>query len=361
MTTFGEYYRTGTVALTANGLTVTGTGVAWSDIVQGDILESQGRQATIDSVSGAGLDTITLMLPWAGTTASGVAYVIRKDAKARFDPALTQSKLREFLNAISSATTLDLISLHGSDIASAATVNLEAATGDLVDVTGTTTITAITLADGHKRTVRFTGALVLTHSSSLLLPGLANITTAAGDFAIFRGYAGGVVRCVDYVPASGGPLRGQIPFPATQNASSNANTLDDYEEGTWTPTLTGTFVAGTFTYAVREGYYVKIGQLVFVSFSVVLSAISVSPTGSFMQITGFPFVASAAVRQGAQANDWSGYTNSKVRVGIQLQGAVTFGYVTYINAAAASEGILTPAEITAASAISVSFCYRAGA
>lgn len=30
---------------------------------------------------------------------------------------------------------------------------------------------------------------------------------------------------------------GQIVFPATQNASSNANTLDDYEEGTWTPTV----------------------------------------------------------------------------------------------------------------------------
>src|SRR5262245_1079228 len=31
---------------------------------------------------------------------------------------------------------------------------------------------------------------------------------------------------------------GQLPFPALQNSSADANTLDDYEEGTWTPTIT---------------------------------------------------------------------------------------------------------------------------
>lgn len=100
-------------------------------------------------------------------------------------------------------TAKDNISLHGSDIASAATVNLEAATGDLVDVTGTTTITAITLSEGHERTVRFTGALTLTHGASLVLPGAANIVTAADDMAVFRGYAAGVVRCVGFSPIAG--------------------------------------------------------------------------------------------------------------------------------------------------------------
>lgn len=94
----------------------------------------------------------------------------------------------------------DVVPLHGADVASAGTIDLDAATGDLVDVTGTTTITAITLAEGRTRTVRFTGALTLTHGASLVLPGSANITTAAGDFAIFRGYASSVVRCVMYSP-----------------------------------------------------------------------------------------------------------------------------------------------------------------
>lgn len=98
------------------------------------------------------------------------------------------------------------INTQGADVASASTINLDTATGDLVDVTGTTTITAVTLAQGKCRTVRFTGILTFTHGASLVLPGSANITTAAGDFAILRGYASSVVRCVGYFRADGTPV-----------------------------------------------------------------------------------------------------------------------------------------------------------
>jgi hypothetical protein len=51
-----------------------------------------------------------------------------------------------------------------------------------------------------------------------------------------------------------------ITFPATQSASSNANTLDDYEEGTWTPSQgAGLTVVGTFS---SSGTYTKIGRVV---------------------------------------------------------------------------------------------------
>jgi hypothetical protein len=93
-TSFGEYYRTGTITLVNNSVDVAGSGVLWTDIEQGDILEAQGLQATIDTVSETSL---TLMLPWVGAGGAGLAYVIRKDAKSRFDPALTQAKLRAFL------------------------------------------------------------------------------------------------------------------------------------------------------------------------------------------------------------------------------------------------------------------------
>ncbi|MCP1915695.1 hypothetical protein J2R96_008175 [Bradyrhizobium elkanii] len=108
------------------------------------------------------------------------------------------SSANNLSDVASPKTAKDNLSVHGADVASAATINLEAATGDLVDVTGTTTINFITLSEGHERTVRFAGALTLTHGASLLLPSQANITTAAGDFAVFRGYASGVVRCVGY-------------------------------------------------------------------------------------------------------------------------------------------------------------------
>jgi hypothetical protein len=48
-----------------------------------------------------------------------------------------------------------------------------------------------------------------------------------------------------------------ITFPAAQSASSNANTLDDYEEGTWTPVVTGGTLVGTSS---NTGNYTKIGQ-----------------------------------------------------------------------------------------------------
>jgi hypothetical protein len=53
-----------------------------------------------------------------------------------------------------------------------------------------------------------------------------------------------------------------ITFPATQSASSDANTLDDYEEGTFTPTLYGTVTAGTLSVGVNYGEYTKIGNTV---------------------------------------------------------------------------------------------------
>ena len=59
---------------------------------------------------------------------------------------------------------------------------------------------------------------------------------------------------------------GQITFPATQSASSDANTLDDYEEGSWTPNQgSGLSFSGSFT---SSGIYTKIGNLVTVNFRV---------------------------------------------------------------------------------------------
>jgi hypothetical protein len=92
--------------------------------------------------------------------------------------------------------------VKGADIPSAATINLDAATGNLVHVTGTTTITAITLASGAERTVVFDGVLTLTHNATtLILPGNANIVTAAGDSMRVRGDGSGNVRVTSYTVA----------------------------------------------------------------------------------------------------------------------------------------------------------------
>jgi len=90
----------------------------------------------------------------------------------------------------------------GASIASAATINLDTATGNRVHITGTTAITAVTLTRGP-RTVIFDGILTLTHNATTNnLPGAADITTAASDRAIYES-DGTTVYCVSYIKASG--------------------------------------------------------------------------------------------------------------------------------------------------------------
>lgn len=81
---------------------------------------------------------------------------------------------------------------------------------------------------------------------------------------------------------------GQIAFPSTQSASTGANTLDDYEEGSWTPTIEGNTGASGQTYAVQVGRYVKIGKMVYVQFLVKLSAKG-TLTGTVVYVRGLPF------------------------------------------------------------------------
>lgn len=115
----------------------------------------------------------------------------------------------------------------GADLASAATVNIGAATGEYLNITGTTTITAFdTVQAGTERTVRFTGALTLTHNATtLILPTAANITTTAGDVAIFRSEGSGNWRCVSYMRADGSSLtsRGMVRLN-TANGYGSTNT-----------------------------------------------------------------------------------------------------------------------------------------
>jgi hypothetical protein len=79
---------------------------------------------------------------------------------------------------------------------------------------------------------------------------------------------------------------GQIKFPATQNASSDANTLDDYEEGTWTPTVLAQ--SGTYTTVTNQrGTYTKIGRQVTVQFYFIVSNKGTGSGGAF--INNLPF------------------------------------------------------------------------
>ena len=79
-----------------------------------------------------------------------------------------------------------------------------------------------------------------------------------------------------------------ITFPATQSASTNANTLDDYEEGTWTPTDAS---GAGLTFNTVYASYVKIGRMVTLHFFLFYPTNS---NGNSVQIGGMPFTAGAS-------------------------------------------------------------------
>ena len=149
---------------------------------------------------------------------------------------------------------------------------------------------------------------------------------------------------------------GQIKFPATQSASSDVNTLDDYEEGEWTIGLA--FGGGTtgITYSLQTGAYTKIGRLVTVSGDLRLKSKG-SSTGN-VTITGLPFVTG----QGATR-----------AVGIPMFNGITFtGQLTLYNTAAAStltlaytteagaQTVLTDANFTDTSVLIFTLTYQTG-
>lgn len=87
---------------------------------------------------------------------------------------------------------------------------------------------------------------------------------------------------------------GQIAFPASQNASAAANTLDDYEEGTWTPALSCNTVGNlSVSYTTQLGVYTKIGRQVHASFYILTSAMTHTTASGRLTIS-LPMAAASA-------------------------------------------------------------------
>ena len=127
----------------------------------------------------------------------------------------------------------------GADIASAEETDIGGSSGQYVEVTGTTKITELGTSDaGVRRIVRLRSALLtLTHNAtSLILPGDADITTAADDCATFISLGSGNWICVDYQPGSvvaDASLSVASEWTARQNFNATTLVFDATQDWDW--------------------------------------------------------------------------------------------------------------------------------
>ena len=121
--------------------------------------------------------------------------------------------------------------------------------------------------------------------------GALKVATETSGIAVTIGHTTSETTVADNLTVTGTATitGGQIVFPATQVSTTNANTLDDYEEGTWTPVYAST--GATITNgSTTGGAYRKIGSLVTVQGSTSTGgAMSGGTAGNPVRIEGLPF------------------------------------------------------------------------
>jgi len=189
-----------------------------------------------------------------------------------------------------------------------------------LDVNGDVTITDKIIHGGDTNTaIRFPAADTVT------------VETAGSERARIDS-SGRLLVGTSTANANGGILQltSGITFPATAVAASDPNTLDDYEEGTWTPTISNT--GYTYTYSNQTGTYTKVGRTVTLSWRVVVTARSGSASGG-LPIVSIPFTSSASFTGSAlNAQNPAQLVIHKAGTGA-TSGIRTFLYVGFANSA----------------------------
>ena len=214
------------------------------------------------------------------------------------------------------------------------------------------------------------GNWVMTHTSAIMTVGTGDlrVTTAGTNTASVVTVGGTQTLTAKTLttPTMTGPIVttsamglqvGQIAFPATQNPSADANTLDDYEEGSFTPGVSFGGGATGVTYATQVGTYVKIGQFVYCQGLVTLTN-NGSNTGQ-ARLTGFPFTAAATAVGLVYFPSYSSLTTVTTVPFGYVESSTTTALISVAGAGASSG--LTDANIGNAASLFFVACYRAAA
>lgn len=142
--------------------------------------------------------------------------------------------------------------------------------------------------------------------------------------------------------------KGQLQFPATQNPSSNANTLDDYEEGTFTPSFTFATPGNlSVVYDARVGEYVKVGRMVTVAIQIRATTFTHTTASGIFQLTGLPFLTAGPVCCGSSSYMRGFVTGADTQIAFHTSGAFITG--VFSNNSTGSISGMTPAHVASGS------------
>lgn len=225
---------------------------------------------------------------------------------ANFATAITLGNTAVYLG--NTTTTIGNLTLTNANVSSVSTPITPAQGG-----TGLATLTANNVLIGNGTSnVTFvapgTSGNVLTSNGTVwqstaassptsIANGTSNVTVNSSGGNITMGNAGTTTFLIDKgkTLALQGATQSTgtgIAFPATQSASTDANTLDDYEEGTFTPILADNVSSSNAaTMTVQEGYYTKIGNTVTIQIQIAWSDKGSMGAGNNTRIYGTPFSA----------------------------------------------------------------------
>jgi hypothetical protein len=234
-----------------------------------------------------------------------------------------------YLNGVHLLDSADYTATNGSDIV----LTVGAAAGDVLEVVSYSTFEVLDPTFTGTTTVDVLSVTGAATGTDLTLSG-----GVKGLFFTKAGQAGIKIGAVAVNPcdSAGADLDNYADLGATSNrwkdaylsggvylgGTGAANKLDDYEEGTWTPTIVGSATAGVGSYnTYRNGHYTKVGNLVSTSFIVGLN--SHSGSGS-MQMQGLPFAVTSLYNNYFAPVTFGEYTLG-VPAGTQLTANVYYG------------------------------------
>ena len=137
-----------------------------------------------------------------------------------------------------------------------------------------------------------------------------------------------------------------IDFSAT-SGTGTSELFDDYEEGTWTPFLRGDSGSGTVSYTTQTGYYTKIGNVVTVTFEMVIDTVTVTPPGGSSGLGGLPFTSVHTMSDGPV--EFSGMSGTFSTISIR---PTSFAYIRGVaGAAQTSYAAVAPSQFLSGTAI----------